>query len=538
MLAPFLSILGASITGSIMIAAVLLLRPFLKRAGKQASCLLWILVLARLLIPFAPESPLSLQPDKGYVYLITHPTSGVYTLEAYQGSDLIYVETAYYDSIYDVPGFIGHSSDPGRVIAWVWAGIACGMLLYTLCYYLLLKFRVRHAIKIDHGVWESERIDAAFLLGYLAPKIYLPAGMDEDNKPFIIAHERAHLARLDNWLKLLGFLCLSLHWFNPLVWLMYVLLSRDIEMACDERVIRSLELPARKAYSTALLSCSARNHRISACPVAFAEVSVKQRIVQVLRYRKPGFWLKILAGAAVIFTAVCFMTNPVSAQALEPEIPASTVPTEPAATFPTEPPATVPATEPAAEPVTEPTAAPTVPPEAEHVHAFSVTTRAPSCTLDGYDLFTCGCGESYRDNIVAATGHAYHEVKVVEASFDTEGYTDFQCALCGDTERGNYVAQWEKVDNAAAVAAAESYARTLGFRIRSSGRANVPGLVATAFPYHSGGQDHLVLLIKNAIRSKLADLRAEGTDPADYELWIWLEPGTVTTIHICTERLV
>ena len=186
--------------------------------------------------------------------------------------------------------------------------------------YLQLKNQVRDAIRIRGG-WESDKIETAFILGFIKPKIYIPMGMDSQSRQNILAHERTHLDKGDHWIKMIGFLALALHWFNPLVWVAYILLCKDIETACDERVIRFMELDERKAYSSALLRCSSRCAHFAASPVAFGEVSVKQRILSILKYKKPSFWLSLLGVLAFFFVAVCFLTSPPAAQTevLSPE---------------------------------------------------------------------------------------------------------------------------------------------------------------------------------------------------------------------------
>lgn len=182
-------------------------------------------------------------------------------------------------------------------------------LLYSLCAYLRLRFQVREAVKIPGG-WECEGIKTAFILGYFRPRIYIPMGVSLSCQSYILAHERAHLEKGDHWLKLLGYLALAIHWYNPLVWAAYILFCKDIELACDERVVRFMDLEERKQYSAALLRCSAERPHFAACPVAFGEVSVKQRIKSVLNYRKPGFWINLASIIAIVFVAVCLMTSP------------------------------------------------------------------------------------------------------------------------------------------------------------------------------------------------------------------------------------
>lgn len=278
------NLLTASIHGSILIFAVLLLRLVLFKTPKKYICFLWLLAGIRLLLPIEIRSDLSLQPE------LTPSFAKIF------------------------------SQKWAAVLLWAWAVIAACFAIYSLISYLKLKDRVRDAIRIRGG-WESSKIETAFILGFIKPKIYIPMGMDSQSRQNILAHERTHLDKGDHWIKMIGFLALALHWFNPLVWVAYILLCKDIETACDERVIRFMELDERKAYSSALLRCSSRRAHFAASPVAFGEVSVKQRILSILKYKKPSFWLSLLGVLAFFFVAVCFLTSPPAAQTevLSPE---------------------------------------------------------------------------------------------------------------------------------------------------------------------------------------------------------------------------
>ncbi|MBQ3169140.1 MAG: M56 family metallopeptidase, partial [Clostridia bacterium] len=192
----------------------------------------------------------------------------------------------------------------------IWfVGLGC-MLAYTAFSYYLLKRKVATAVPFKRGIKQSEYVDSPFVLGILRPVIYLPFGMAEADRAHVIAHEKAHIRRRDHWWKPIGFLLLSIYWFNPLLWVAYILLCRDIEAACDEKVIRDMDKDSRRAYSTALLNCSVHRHRIAACPLAFGETGVKQRVKGVMNYRKPAFWVILIALVITIIVAVCFLTNP------------------------------------------------------------------------------------------------------------------------------------------------------------------------------------------------------------------------------------
>lgn len=323
----FAQVLRASLYGGILIGAVCLLRILLKSAPRKLTCMLWLLVGLRLLMPFEIESKLSLQPklagfdqgawmqseeviseahgeilnEQGEVLATGPLNQGRGEVLDSQGEVMI-TKTLMPNS--QVPEITMESLFP-----WLWLAGVAAMGIYSLVAYLGLKQRVKDCIVLEEGTWFCPGLDTAFVLGLWRPQIYLP-GLTESEMGFVVAHEKAHIARKDHWWKFLGYGVLAIHWFNPLVWLGYVLLCRDLEMACDEAVICSLELADRKAYSQALLSCAARHSLIGACPVAFGEVSVGERIRSVMKYKKPKFWICVTAILAVMVAAVCFLTVP------------------------------------------------------------------------------------------------------------------------------------------------------------------------------------------------------------------------------------
>lgn len=345
MKALFFNMLGASFYGSVVILAVLLLRLVLKKAPKSMVCLLWLLAAARLVMPFTIESRLSLQPPAENIAQIRQEM-----VSGSQTGDDVQTQTGQIPAIPqdsdgqaalpgDVQIFISDDAvtqdavtnhtqrvtDYGAIAAWIWMSGIAGLLGYSAWSYWRLRSRVREAVRMEDGSWECPGLDTAFVLGLFRPRIYLPGGLSDRDRELILAHERCHIARKDHWIKPLGYLVLMLHWFNPLVWLAYVCLCRDIEMACDERVVKKMDVADRKDYSLALLNCSTRGLGIAACPVAFGEVGVKQRILGVLHYRKPGFWIVVAAVAAVVFVVACLMTGPEtkSDSPLDPENAAS-----------------------------------------------------------------------------------------------------------------------------------------------------------------------------------------------------------------------
>lgn len=315
----FREVLNASFSGGVVILAVLVLRLVLKKAPKKYICLLWILAGVRLLVPFSVESELSLQPReqavtelewqdlRDYGQIVQEIETGETTAISAER-----VTTAEHSEPLDtdVNVIVKTEINWAMLAPYLWLAGAAGLSGCSVISYLRLKRRVQEAVILEQGVWECDRIDTAFILGFVRPRIYIPMGISRENRWFILEHERIHLRRGDHWFKLIGFAALAVHWFNPLVWAGYILLCKDIEMACDERVVRGMPLEERKAYSAALLACSTNRRVTAACPVAFGEVSVKERIKSVLNYRKPRFWISILAVAAVVFVAVCFGTSP------------------------------------------------------------------------------------------------------------------------------------------------------------------------------------------------------------------------------------
>ncbi len=308
--AVFLKLLNMSITASWLCLAILLIRLLLKKAPKAISCALWALVGLRLLLPFSLESVLSLVPSTQTlpedILISPAPTinSGIPVVNGV-------VNPVISQGLAPNPG---DSVNPMQVITtvagYVWLVGMAAMLVYMLVTYLRVRAKVAEAAKIEGNVYECDHIDTPFILGVIRPRIYLPSSMNEADRAFVIAHEKAHLRRLDHLWKPLGFLLLTVYWFNPLLWLGYILLCHDIELACDEKVIKSLGTDIKKQYSEALINCSVPRRAISACPLAFGEVGVKGRIKSVLNYKKPAFWIILVAVVALVVTGVCFLTDP------------------------------------------------------------------------------------------------------------------------------------------------------------------------------------------------------------------------------------
>lgn len=306
----FLKLVNLSISASWLILAVLVLRVVLKKAPKWVMPLLWGVVALRLVCLFSIESALSLIPSAETIpsEIVTETREPV----LYEQATLDIVTNPTLPSAAEVP--VGVSRQQAQVdfniysVLWL-AGMAA-LLVHALVSAGKLKRKLATAILLRDNIYESEFVDSPFVFGVVKPNIYLPMHMDEGTAAYVIAHEHAHLARRDHWWKVLGYLVLALHWFNPLVWVAYILFCRDIELACDEKVVKGLDGAARADYSQALLSCAAPKRAVAACPLAFGEGNIKMRVKSALYYKKPAFWVAAAAVLAVVIVAVCFLTNP------------------------------------------------------------------------------------------------------------------------------------------------------------------------------------------------------------------------------------
>ena len=310
--AVFLKLVNMSITASWLVLAINAVRLIFKKAPKWILCLLWGLGAFRLICPFSIESAMSLIPSAEPL-----PQEIIYTAEPQIHSGVPVIDNAVNPVLESsmTPAELT-SANPTQIWSFVLSQVwILGMVLmfaYTLVSYLLLKRKVTTAIPLVKGIKQSEYVDSPFVLGIIRPVIYLPFSMEEGDMTYGIAHEKAHIRRRDHWWKPLGFLLLSIYWFNPVLWVAYILLCRDIEAACDEKVIKVMEKDERRAYSSALLNCSIHRRRIAACPMAFGETGVKARVKSVMNYKKPAFWVIVIALVISIVVAVCFLTDPVN----------------------------------------------------------------------------------------------------------------------------------------------------------------------------------------------------------------------------------
>ena len=304
----FLKIINMSISASWLVLAVLILRFVLKKAPKWINVLLWGIVAIRLICPFSFESTLSLIPSAETIPLNigmdTTPTinSGISAINN-AVNPIISQSNTPMASVNLLQITIG-------IYEYIWIFGMIALALYTAISYWRLRRKVDTAVRYKDNIFQSENVSFPFVLGIIKPRIYLPFKMNGQYLEHVVAHEQAHVCRKDHWWKPLGFLLLMIHWFNPLMWLAYVLLCRDIELACDEKVIKELGNEQRGDYTQALVACSVNRRMIAACPLAFGEVSVKERVKSVMNYKKPAFWVIIISVIVCVGVAVCFLTNP------------------------------------------------------------------------------------------------------------------------------------------------------------------------------------------------------------------------------------
>ena len=306
----FLKIINMSISASWLIFAVLILRLVLKKAPKWVNVLLWGIVAIRLICPFSFESALSLIPSAETFpkKIISGPSFDVQSgITPVDNRINDYLGDRYFEGV-TVPANNGNTIMTILTIVWT-IGILL-LVAYTVISYWRLHREIDTAVRYKDNIFQSENVSSLFVLGLIKPRIYLPFKLDGQDMEHVVAHEQAHIRRKDHWWKPLGFLLLTIHWFNPLMWLAYVLLCRDIELACDEKVIKGLSNEQRADYTQALVACSVNRRMIAACPLTFGEVGVKERVKSVMNYKKPAFWVIIIAVIVCVGVAVCFLTNP------------------------------------------------------------------------------------------------------------------------------------------------------------------------------------------------------------------------------------
>ena len=295
----FYGLARQSLTAGWMILALLVLRPLLKKAPRAVSCLLWGLAAVRLVFPFSLESRVSLVPQQIAAPVRVTPIDPT-----------LFAGPTIQTGAPAAAQVVSRGISWREVVPWVWLIGVAAMGIYALVSYLRLTRRVRASVRIKDRLYICDNVSSPFILGLFRPKIYLPSDLVQPATDYVLAHERAHLRRGDHLWKPLGYALLTVYWFNPLCWLAYILFCRDVEAACDEKVVRELGEGCKAAYSRALLACSTPKKLITACPLAFGETGVKARIRSVLNYKKPAFWLVLAAVLASVAVAVCFLTDP------------------------------------------------------------------------------------------------------------------------------------------------------------------------------------------------------------------------------------
>ncbi len=306
----FLSVLNMSITASYVILIVVLIRLMLKRAPKIISYALWSVVAFRLLIPFSFNSVYSLLPRKtstvpipsGITYQQSPQiNSGIRVLDAVTSESLLTPTT-------------GASVSPLQIFvetgAYIWILGIIALLIYSFVSILILKRQLKGAQLIEKNIFEARNLKTPFVFGLIRPKIYLPVGLNVDERDYILLHEQTHINRKDHIIKMLAFLVLSIHWFNPLVWIAYIVMSIDMELSCDERVLKEMDEEIKKPYASSLLSLAAGSHILNGSPIAFSEGNVKWRIKNVLNYKKPAFWVTLVSVLFALVIGIGLLANP------------------------------------------------------------------------------------------------------------------------------------------------------------------------------------------------------------------------------------
>lgn len=302
----FLKLLNMSIAASWLVLAVLLLRLCMKKAPKWITCLLWGLVALRLIMPFYMESGISLIPSSEVIPrdIVTSETPAIH-------SGIPIVNSTVNPAMTQQVMEKGNALDQVlSAVAVIWAAGVFAMLLYGTVSGIRLRWKVRVSLLLRDNIYLCDNVASPFVFGFFRPKIYVPSGIAEKQLPYILAHENAHIRRRDHWWKPISFALLAVYWINPLLWVAHILLCRDIERACDEKVIEDMDNDQKKGYSQALVACSIHRRMIMACPVAFGEIGVKTRVKDVFGYKKPALWLIVGSVTVCALTAVCFLTNP------------------------------------------------------------------------------------------------------------------------------------------------------------------------------------------------------------------------------------
>ena len=306
----FIKLVNMSITAGWLVLAVLILRLLLKSAPKWIRCILWGFVAVRLLIPIFPTSTFSLIPSANSIpqtILMTHTPSIQTGFSLLDQAVNPFITTS-------LAPKVGESVNPIQilytVLLFIWILGIIAILTYALISYIRIYKKIQEGIHLEENIWLCDRISTPFVLGIFHPHIYIPTSVSAKDRNYVIYHEKAHIKRNDHLFKLLGFLLLAIYWINPLLWVAYIFFCRDMELACDEKVLRQFGTQIKKPYSNALINCSVSSKIISACPLTFSETGVKERIKEILHYKKPTLWIILAAILVCLVTALCGLTNP------------------------------------------------------------------------------------------------------------------------------------------------------------------------------------------------------------------------------------
>lgn len=303
------NLINISITAGYIILAIILIRLLFNKAPKHLVCAMWGIAALRLMLPFSIESTFSLIPAAQTIQTDTFRYEGT-VLHSPAVIDVVTNPVYPTNLSVELDTSIGGLADKITLFTFIWVAGMALMISYAIISAFVLKRKVATAVLLKENIKQTDAISTPFLFGIIKPAIYIPYSVSSNDFEYVVAHEQAHIKRRDYIWKPLGFIILSVYWFNPIIWIAYILLCKDIEAACDERVIRDMQDDYRRSYSAALLNCSLKRPLITACPLAFGEVGVKDRIKNVMNYKKPGFWVIVTAGILCIVLAVCFLTDP------------------------------------------------------------------------------------------------------------------------------------------------------------------------------------------------------------------------------------
>ena len=309
MINVFRILFNISVSASILAAAVIVFRLIFRKAPKWIICLLWGLVGLRLIFPFSLESVIGLLPRSNVITESGAVNTGIAAVDDGITDAAYSIAAAAAPATHSAKTGMGTQAVLGEILFYIWLAGFIAMAVACALSFIKIRLKVNQSVKLKDNIYICDEIDTPFILGIFRPEIFIPSGIDEAKLQSIIAHEKSHIRRKDNWWKPLGFLLLSVYWFNPVMWASYILLCRDIEFACDEKVIKNMSTDEVADYSQTLLDCSKPRRLVTVCPLSFGEVGVKQRIKSALSYKKPALWIIIVAVIASLIVSIAFTTK-------------------------------------------------------------------------------------------------------------------------------------------------------------------------------------------------------------------------------------